>query len=320
MVDIELIGNKQLCAAASHHFIHLWDFRSSQNTCELLLSSGVRSNTNFEPYRSRVSNELPQNEKAIQKLHCFKDHYLLSASGNTVNYWDLRNTKFAMGSLMTQNKEVCSFASNQKYCFTGDRFHTIKKFEIADMLSPDRDNPDLHNVNYSHNFKPPHFDAVTEILVSFAYDSTLSSENSDSTMFSSSRDGMIKKWSLDTNSESTKKYNAHNKLWITDMCWVHSSRNSLRKKYHPSKNTSNLLKAATANSGNHTNSSKSNSEFIASVGRDRSLKIWSVEDLDIICEVNDAHSKYINCVSSYDDLIFTGSDDFGINVYQLAFE
>ena len=143
----------------------------------------------------------------------------------------------------------------------------------------DKDNPELHTVDKKHSFQPPHFDAITEILMH------------QDTMFSSSRDGIIKNWDLSTNSEVNKKYSAHNKHWVTGMSWV-QCRNSVTGK---------------------------DERLIASVGRDKSLKVWG-QDLKLVCEVNDAHAKSINCVASSGNMVYTGSDDSRIHAYQLMFD
>lgn len=40
----------------------------------------------------------------------------------------------ALGSLLTREKEVHSFASNDTHIFTGDKYHNIRSFEIRNLL------------------------------------------------------------------------------------------------------------------------------------------------------------------------------------------
>merc|ERR1712176_1030246 len=165
------------------------------SNCELLLSSGTKAPQKFEPFISRASNELPANENWINKLHSFNQHYLLMAAGTKVFYWDLRNLSQAVGSLFTNDKEVHSFASNSSNIFTGDKFHSVKQFEIKNMelQSDNRNDSNEENIDpesnftqvkQSHMFRPPHFDCVNSLIAS------------DTDLITGSKDGNIKHFDL----------------------------------------------------------------------------------------------------------------------------
>lgn len=110
---------------------------------------------------------------------------------------------------------------------------------------------------------------------------------SNTDMYSGSKDGNIKHWDLLSRSEVSQRYTAHSRDWCSDLTFVE-----------------------------YDNFVESN-KLIASVGRDRAVRIWGPERLDPLCEVDKAHKSSINSVCNYGNLIFTGSDDFNIGMWKI---
>lgn len=106
-------------------------------------------------------------------------------------------------------------------------------------------------------------------------------------MYSASKDGHIKRWDLDSTAEVCNRYNTHSNQWCCDFTWL--NKGGVEK------------------------------QLVASVGRDKAIRVWNKGKLDMVDEVKKAHDSSINAVVSNDEFLFTAGDDCGIKMWKCTF-
>lgn len=190
---------------------------------------------------------------------------LFSASNHIVRVWDL-NKFFCIGKLNTShNSNVTCLAveesgNDSSYVATGSKDHTIKLFEVMD---------DIGGIHQPFcTLTPPHYDGIEALTIS------------GDLLFSASRDGCIKKWSLSS---------PHNKL-------VHSI-NQAHKDW---------IQALAIRKDGSTLISGCRSGFV---------KLWSTDICQLIGEVR-AHNNGIHSIDVNSKFVATGSADNNIALWR----
>jgi len=232
-------------------FINIWDTRTSPYKYErTICSSGLW--------------ESKSNDSSDPKIFDIQ----LSPSGNTlystclqiVRVWNLHKY-YSIGKLNPNHQAnvtcigVDRTPENENIVVTGSKDHQVKVFshpeDMAGLIHP----------QYTYS---PHFDGIESLAINYP------------TLFSASRDGCIKKWSL-------------------------NKRKLIRTMNMAHKDSVQALKLV-------GNGNDYNNDLLVSGCKGGILKVWDSESCKLISEIK-AHSSSINSIDSNSNFIFTGSTD-----------
>uniref|UniRef100_A0A0K8T836 Uncharacterized protein n=1 Tax=Lygus hesperus TaxID=30085 RepID=A0A0K8T836_LYGHE len=247
VVAVKYDPQNNLLFSVSSCYIKVWDIRSSK-AIRTLNSQGNSTSwssqsTNFE------STNLTINAIALS------ENSLYTAVCDRVRVWDLR--KFSVvGKLLGGHQAaiMCLAVSptdtGEDVVVTGSKDHYIKIFNVGAE-------PGL--VVTPATLEPPHYDGIQCLALR------------GETLFSGSRDYVIKKWNLDSH-ELVTSVNAAHRDWVTDLCFAPSS------------------------------------SVLVSGSRDGNIKLWSVDSCANLAEIK-AHDSPINALTSNASHIFSASND-----------
>ncbi|KAK9506808.1 hypothetical protein O3M35_008675 [Rhynocoris fuscipes] len=247
VVAVKYEPNNRLVFSVSASVVRVWDIRSSK--CIRMLSSSGLSTTSF-------NNQMSSNNEAQISDIALNDRGLTfyTASGDRVRIWDLRKYS-VIGKLIGGHQAavmclaVSPTSSGDDVVVTGSKDHYIKVFDVGvetgGMLTP------------RVTLEPPHYDGIECLAIQ------------GNTLFSGSRDCIIKKWSLD-NHELLMSLNGAHKDWVTGI------------------------------------SLSPGGSVLLSGCRDGTVKLWSTDNCVQLAEIK-AHSSPINAIVSNSTHIFTAA-------------
>ncbi|OON22728.1 kinesin motor domain protein, partial [Opisthorchis viverrini] len=251
------------------YFIKVWDRRDARKCVRTLLSSGLSQDGELEMKVTRRQNICPPGETNIMDValggsHPALSHYMFLATANSVKLWDLRRY-FAVGKLhgfhqapvmvlaAGQTPALSSADEPQLTVVTGSKDHYIKVFSVGPnasaLLTP------------TFDLEPPHYDGIESLALD------------KNTLFSGSRDGVIKKWNLGRSGRQEVMLAQAHKDWIEGLAITTDGMN------------------------------------LVSGCRAGTLKLWNVEDCTCLGEVPNAHDGAINAIRTHGDRIFTAGSE-----------
>ncbi|KAG5450077.1 Kinesin-like protein kif21a, variant 2 [Clonorchis sinensis] len=259
------------------YFIKVWDRRDARKCVRTLLSSGLSQDGELEMKVTRRQNICPPGETNIMDValggsHPALSHYMFLATANSVKLWDLRRY-FAVGKLhgfhqapvmvlaAGQTPALSSADEPQLTVVTGSKDHYIKVFSVGPnasaLLTP------------TFDLEPPHYDGIESLALD------------KNTLFSGSRDGVIKKWNLGRSGRQEVMLAQAHKDWIEGLAITTDGMN------------------------------------LVSGCRAGTLKLWNVEDCTCLGEVPNAHDGAINAIRTHGDRIFTAGSDKDVRFWCL---
>ncbi|XP_073985830.1 kinesin-like protein 31E isoform X2 [Rhodnius prolixus] len=255
VVAVKFEPNSRLVFSVSSSVVRVWDIRASK--CVRMLSSSGMSTT-------WSNNQMSNGEAQISDI-ALNDRGLTfyTASGDRVRVWDLR--KFSViGKLIGGHQAavmclaVSGSSTGEDLVVTGSKDHYIKVFDVGvetgGILTP------------RVTLEPPHYDGIECLAIQ------------GNTLFSGSRDCIIKKWSLD-NHELLLSLNGAHKDWVTGMCL--------------SPGGSVLLSGC----------------------RDGTVKLWSTDNCVQLAEIK-AHTSPINAIVSNSSHVFTAASTGEVKMWK----
>ncbi|GAB6022342.1 Kinesin-like protein kif21b [Chamberlinius hualienensis] len=251
---------------ASSAYIKVWDVRIGSVKCiKSLHSSGISASGSVATTNVKVGAKLSDGEQPINDF--LVDPFgtcLYSAAGNSVRTWDLRRFT-AIGKLVGghQAAVMCLAAEElddgQSVVVTGSKDHYIKVFEFTVLTGG------IHPAK--HNLEPPHYDGIQALAIA------------NSSLFSGSRDGYIKKWDIH-NAELLQSISQPHRDWVCGL---------------------------TILPGN---------EMLLSGCRNGTVALWSTKSCTKLGECR-AHDKPMHAISCNSSSIFTASDDTTVRFWKL---
>lgn len=252
--------------SASYSSIKVWDIRIGNANCiKTLQSSGMSTSYSGPTIGSKVGAKLVDSEQQINDF--LVDPFgtcLYSAAGNSVRTWDLRRFS-AIGKLVGghQAAVMCLAADElddgQSIVVTGSKDHYIKVFEFTALTGG------VHPAK--HNLEPPHYDGIQALAIA------------NSSLFSGSRDGYIKKWNLH-DADLLQSISQPHRDWVCGLSIL---------------------------PGN---------EILLSGCRNGTVAIWSTKSCTKLGECR-AHDKPVHAVTCNSSSIFTASDDTTVRFWKL---
>ncbi|KAL1117595.1 hypothetical protein AAG570_003910, partial [Ranatra chinensis] len=236
-----------LMFSASASYVKVWDIKSSK-CVRVLSSTGVCISGSSQLGNTGTS----MTDIAINNYNYPKHCYLYTAHGDKVGIWDLRRFSTTGKLLGGHQAAVMCIAlarsDSHDVVVTGSKDHYIKVFDVFNTSASNFPRVTL---------EPPHYDGIQCLAIA------------GNTLFSGSRDCIIKKWNLDSNDLVTSITGAH-KDWVTGLTFVPGQ------------------------------------PFLISGCRDGSIKLWSTETCLQLGEMK-AHNSSINAIATNNSFVFTAS-------------
>ncbi|KAI5710951.1 hypothetical protein M8J75_012795 [Diaphorina citri] len=225
---------------------------------------------------SSLSSQIQQGETPINDIALSgTGHVLYMATGEKVKIWDVRQNR-VFGTLSGGHQAPIMCMIVDGMGDSQDLVVTGSKDHYIKVFDVNTDVEDCSSTSPQMNLEPPHYDGIQALALR------------DNVLFSGSRDYVIKKWDLnrqelitkwDLNRQEliTSQSNAH-KNWVCGLSYV------------------------------------PNQPLLLSACRSGTIKLWSTEPFSQLGEMK-AHNDSVNCITTNNDLVFTGSNGSSNNMY-----
>ncbi|XP_024084016.1 kinesin-like protein KIF21A isoform X2 [Cimex lectularius] len=248
-------SNSHCLFTVSSCYVKIWDVRTPK-CIKTLTSSGMVTSWSGGQLGN---NEAPINDIALNE----QGHALYTASGDRVRVWDIRKYS-VIGKLIGGHQAaimclaVSPTSTGEDVVITGSKDHYIKVFDVG-YETGGISNPRV-------TLEPPHYDGIQCLVMK------------GQTLFSGSRDCIIKKWELE-NHELVTSINSAHKDWVTGLCFAPGG------------------------------------SVLLSGSRDGTVKLWSADNCSQLAEIK-AHSSPINAVAANSTHIFTAASKGEVKMWK----